>query len=154
MNAWIEILKNNDYMGAKKYLKDGADVNEANDGGESVLAMSFRYGCDMELIMLLVDNGADLYDFDEDGVSIFDMAITYDKVEIVKYLIDKGIDVNKTRRRSNFTPLMTAACYGRIEITKLLLEEGADKDAVDSKGITAAEFARKMNKNSVLKLLS
>ena len=149
----FEFLKNNDFMGVKKYIKDGADVNDANENEESVLAMSLRYKSEMDLIMLLIDNGADIYDFDEEGVSIFDMAVTYDNVEMVKYIIDDGIDVNSTQRRSGFTPLMAAACYGRIEIAKLLIENGADKNAVDSKGISVIDFARKMNKKSILALL-
>ncbi|MDT8338490.1 MAG: ankyrin repeat domain-containing protein [Sulfurimonas sp.] len=153
MNKWIELLKNNDIVGIKKYIKDGADVNEANDTGESVLASSLRYGCDFELILLLVESGADIYDFDEEGVSIFDMAVTYNNIEMVKYLISQGIDVNSTTRRSRFTPLMAAACYGRLEIAKLLLEHGADKNAVDLKGISVTDFARKTNKKSILLLL-
>ena len=68
-------------------------------------------------------------------------------------LIDNGIDVNKTHRRSGFTSLMAAACYGRAKIAKILIEHGADQNAVDSKGFSAIDFARKMNKKSVLELL-
>lgn len=153
MNKWIEFLKNNDFMGVKKYIKDGADVNDANENEESVLALALRHRCDIDLLMLLIDSGADLYDFDEEGVSIFDVAVTYNNIEIVKYLIGNGVDVNSTQRRSGFTPLMAAACYGRTEIAKLLIENGADKNAVDSKGISVIDFARKMNKKSVLALL-
>ena len=153
MNKWLDIFKNNDFISLKKYIKDGADVNDANETGESVLATSLRYKCDTDLIMFLVESGADIYDFDEEGVSIFDMAISYDNIEIVKYLIDEGIDVNITNRRSRFTPLMAAACYGRVDVAKLLIEKGADKSAVDSKGISVIDFARKMNKKSILALL-
>jgi ankyrin repeat protein len=153
VNTWIEILKNSDFIAAKKYIKDGADLNDANESAESVLAFALRVACDMDLIMLLINNGADIYDFDEEGVSIFDMAITYDNIEMVKYLIDNGIDVNKTNRRSRFTPLMVATCYGRIEVVKLLIEHGANKEAVDSQGLSVGDFARKMNKKSILKLL-
>lgn len=153
MNKWIELLKNNDYIGVKKYIKDGADLEETNDIGESVLACGIRARCDMDLLMLLVDNGADIFDFDEEGVSIFDMAITYDNIEMVNFLIEKGIDVNKTMRKSGFTALMAAACYGRVEIAKRLVEEGVNQNAVDSKGFCASDFARKMNKKSVLEVL-
>lgn len=153
MHTWIDFLKNNDYINVKKYIADGADLNEANENGESVLASSLRYRCDIDLVMLLVDNGADIYDYDEEGVSIFDMAVTYDNLEMVRFLIDRGIDVNATKRRSRFTPLMAAACYGRTEIAKLLIENGADSSAVDSKGISVIDFARKMNKKSILSLL-
>jgi len=153
MNKWLEYLKNNDFVGVKKYIKDGADVNDVNDTEESVLALSMRYMCEYDLVMLLVDAGADIYDFDEEGVSIFEMAITYDNLDMVKYLIEKGIDVNATQRRSRFSPLMAAACYGRVSIAKVLIEQGADINATDSKGISVIDFARKMNKKSILKLL-
>ncbi len=153
MYTWLELLKNNDYMGVKKYLKDGADLEETNDIGESVLACALRARCDMDLLMLLIESGADIFDFDEEGVSILDMAITYDNLEMVNYLIENGMDVNQTSRRSGFTSLMAAACYGRVEIAKILLANEVDQNAKDSKGFSAIDFARKMNKKSILKLL-
>jgi len=153
MDKWIKYLKNNDFIAVKKYIKDGASLEETNESGESVLAMSLRYKCDIDLVMLLVDSGADIYDFDEEGVSVFEMAITYGNLEMVKYMIEQGVDVNITHRRSRFTPLMAATCYGRVEVAKLLIENGAKKDATDSKGISVVDFARKMNKKSILELL-
>jgi ankyrin repeat protein len=153
MNEWLELFKNNDYIGVKKYLKNGADIDETNDIGEGVLACAMRAGCDIDLVMLLIENGADIFDFDDEGVSVFDMAITYNYIDIVNYLIEKGFDINKTTRKSGFTPLMTASCYGRVDIVKILLEQDVDQSAVDMKGFSAADFARKMNKKSVLELL-
>ena len=153
MNRWMELLKNNDFINVKRYIKSGADVNELNDMGESVLACAIRARCDMDLLKLIIDAGADIFDFDEEGVSVFDIAITYDNIDMVNYLIKNGIDVNKTHRRSGFTSLMAAACYGRVEIAKLLIEQGVDQNAVDSKGFSAVDFARKMKKKSVLELL-
>ena len=154
MNKWIELLKKNDLVGIKKYIRDGADTNEANESGESVLASSLRYRCDFDLVMLLIDSGADIFDFDEEGVSIFDMAVTYDNIEVVKYLISQGVDVNTTQRRSRFTPLMAAVCYGRVEMVEFLIEQGANTEAMDAKGISVIDFARKMNKKTILKLLN
>jgi len=153
VNKWIEILKKNDFVGVKKYIKNGGDVNNENDTGESVLAYAIRNKCDMDLLLLLVENGADIYDFDDEGVSIFDMSITYNNIEMVKFIIEKGIDVNSTNRRSRFTPLMAAVSYGRLEIVKLLLKHGADQEVVDVKGFSCIDFARKMNKKSILTIL-
>jgi ankyrin repeat protein len=153
MNKWLELLRNNDYLGIKKYLRDGGDITQTNDIGEGVLACALRAGCDMETLMLLVENGAEIFHTDDEGVSVFDIAITYDNLAFVKYLVTQGRDVNKTSRKSGFTPLMAAACYGRVEIAKYLLEQGADQLAQDTKGFTAIDFARKMNKKSILALL-
>ena len=152
MQDWIELLNNNDFIGVKKYINNGADVSQTNESGESILACALRAGCDSELLMLLIESGADIFDFDDEGVSIFDMAITYNNIEMVEYLISKGLDINKTNRKSGFTSLMAAACYGRIDIAKLLLNSGADLELRDSKGFSAIDFARKMNKKSILKL--
>ena len=153
MNKWLELLRNDDYIGIKKYLKNGANLQETNESGESVLACAIRERCEFETIMLLIESGAEIKEFDEEGVSIFDMAITYDNIKLVKYLIEHGIDINVTSRRSGFTALMAAACYGRGEITKLLLESGANKNATDAEGFKAIDFARKMNKKSIVTLL-
>jgi len=154
MNKWLELLNKQDYLGIKKYIKNGANLQETNDIGESVLTCAIRARCDMETLMLLIDNSADIFDFDDEGVSVFDIAVTYDNMEMILFLLDKGIDVNVTNRRSGFTALMAAACYGRVEIAELLLKHGADETAKDSKGFTAIDFARKMNKKSVLALLN
>ena len=153
MQKWIEILKKNDFIGVKKYIKSGGNVNDANDTGESVLAYAIRNRCDMDLLFLLVESGADIYDFDDEGVSVFDMSVTYNNIDMVNFILEKGVDVNCTNRRSRFTPLMAAVSYGRIEIVKLLLKHGADQNATDEKGFSSIDFARKMNKKSILAIL-
>jgi ankyrin repeat protein len=153
LNKWLELLKSDDYLGIKKHIQNGADLSKTNEAGESVLACALRARCDKDTLMLLIENGADIFDFDDEGVSIFDMAITYDNLEMVNYLLEKGQDVNKTTRKSGFTALMCAACYGRTEIAKVLLDHGADQNVRDNKGFSAVDFARKMNKKSILELL-
>ncbi len=153
MNKWLELLRSNDYIGIKKYIKSGANLADENDTGESVLACAMRERCDEEILNLLIESGSDIFAFDDEGVSVFDMAITYDNSFMVRYLIEQGIDINATNRRSGFTALMAAACYGRVDITKILLDYGVNQKAKDSKGFTAVDFARKMNKKSVLELL-
>jgi len=152
MNKWLELFSKDDYVGIKKYLKNGGNLEETNDLGESVLMCALRARCDIDTIMLLIESGADVFEFDDEGVSVFDIAITYDYMDIVKYIMDKGIDINKTTRRSGFRPLMTATCYGRVDIVKLLLENGANKEIKDSKGFSSVDFARKMNKKTILEL--
>ena len=76
MNKWLDLLRRNDYISIKKHIRDGADVNEKSETGESVLAYALRYRCDDDILELLIESGADVRDTDNEGVSIFDMAIT------------------------------------------------------------------------------
>lgn len=153
MEEWIRLLKANDYMGIKKYLAGGANPNATEENGESVICFAMRYGCDEEVMELLIDNGADLHHLDNEGVSVFDVAVTYNRMGIIKRLIDEGFDVNHASRHSGFTPLMGAVCYGRTEVIQMLLDKGVDVAARDRHGLSAIDFARKMHKKSILALL-
>lgn len=153
METWVTLLESNDLIGVKKYLKTGVDVNEVNDHEESVLAMALRLRCDQEIIDTLIEAGADTQEIDEEGVSIFDYTITYNNPQLFHRLLEEGVDVNLTRRKSRFTPLMAAVCYSRGEMAEALLKYGADKEAMDFKGFKAFDFARKMKKTRMLALL-
>lgn len=153
MEEWIHLLKTNDYLGVKKYLNSGGNPNATEENGESVLCFAMRYGCDDELLDLLIEKGADLGHLDNEGVSVFDVAVTYNRLTIVERLIAQGFDVNKPTRKSGFTPLMGAVCYGRTEIIQKLLDLGVDVDTRDAHGFSAVDFARKMHKKSILALL-
>ncbi|MEN8147203.1 MAG: ankyrin repeat domain-containing protein [Campylobacterota bacterium] len=153
MTKWLSILQNNDYLAAKKLIKEGGKLNARTEAGESVLAYALKSRVDQDMLELLIENGADLFYIDDEGVSIFDFAVTYNNMFMIELLLQKGKDVNDVTRKSGFTPLMAAVCYGRYDIFRLLLEAGADISAVERKGMTALDFAKKMRKTSMIKLL-
>ena len=153
MTKWLSILQNNDYMSAKKHIKDGGKLNARTESGESVLAYALKSRVDQDMLELLVENGADLFYADDEGVSVLDFAVTYNNMFMVELLLERGKDVNDVTRKSGFTPLMAAVCYGRYEIFRVLLDAGADINAAERKGMTALDFARKMRKTSMIKRL-
>jgi len=59
--------------------------------------------------------------------------------ELIKYLIDKGADVN-SKNKDGFTPLMFAGTKGRVENALLLIENGADLFAENLNQATCAHF--------------
>jgi ankyrin repeat protein len=154
MEKWIELLKANNFLGVKQYLKNGGNPNEVEENGESVLCFALRYHCDQEIFDILIDSGADLYQTDNEGVSVFDVAVTYNNLFLIERLIADGFDVNVSTRRSGFTPLMGAVCYGRHEVIQKLLDMGVDVVVRDGQGLNALDFARKMRKTSILNLLT
>ncbi len=150
---WLTLLQNSDYIGIKQYLKAGADVNERTESEENVISCALRFRCDNEIIDLLIEYGADVDACDAEGVSVFECAITYNNLKLVEYMIERGVNVNETRRKSGFTPLMAATCYGRARMLELILEAGADKKRLDNRGYSAEDFARKLQKKSMIALL-
>lgn len=154
MQEWIKLLEDNDYIGIKKQIKSGADLEACNDHDESVLALAIKMKCDEDIIDLLIESGADIHHCDDEGVSMLDFAIAYNNYDLVKRLIEEGINIDETERHSGFTPLMGAVCYNRYEILKLLLEKKPDLSARDASGYTAYTFAKKMRKQKMMDILT
>jgi uncharacterized protein len=73
-------------------------------------------------------------------------------LEIVKELIDKGVDLN-VRNKKGKTPLILAAWNGYIEISKLLIENNADLNVQDENGVTALILAAREGYTEISKSL-
>ena len=69
-------------------------------------------------------------------------AVVYARVEMVKLLLERGVDPNTpvtVNSTTGYTHLMQAASSANFEIVKLLLDAGADMNAQDDKGRTALD---------------
>ncbi|WP_289999735.1 ankyrin repeat domain-containing protein [Algoriphagus sediminis] len=65
-------------------------------------------------------------------------AITFDKQEIARELIDAGADLT-IANNDGTTPLHAAAFFGRVEIVEILLNAEADKSLKNNFGFTPRE---------------
>ncbi len=73
------------------------------------------------------------------------------RLDIVRYLLDEGADVNARERQGN-TALTEATYYGHVAIMKELLLRGADVNAVTANG-TAFDIAFSRNDSALMDLL-
>jgi ankyrin repeat protein len=63
------------------------------------------------------------------------------KVDVMNYLLDRGIDVNQ-RYKHDTTLMMWAAGYGQLDAVKALVARGGDPSLTDDRGKTALDVAR------------
>ena len=88
------------------------------------LQLAARGGC-LEVVELLVANGADVNTTDEKFQTPLQMAAYYGFVEVAVFLLSKGALVN-AGNRWQITPLHLASNFGHKDVVELLLKRGAD----------------------------
>jgi|GEM_PF-2329022 len=104
-------------------------------------------------IMKIVDGGADVNAQSRtDHSTALDVASMVGKLEVCKFLMEKGANID-SRDGLGETPLMHAAHCGKHEICVLLVENGADVNATNNGGCTALMYAAKANDIAGCKVL-
>lgn len=106
-------------------------------------------GCLQEMRVLL-DAKPTAGDFtkirDKNGCSLLALAVPNGNIDVVRYLVELGADVDSHDAKGR-TPLMEAALWSHIEIVSLLLKKGANKTLRDSNGMVAVDFANESDRN-------
>ncbi|MDG7055225.1 MAG: ankyrin repeat domain-containing protein, partial [Wolbachia endosymbiont of Menacanthus eurysternus] len=74
------------------------------------------------------------------------------ELDIVRYLVKKGANVNAKDKNGN-TPLHFATMVGKVDIAKVLLKHNADVNAENNEGRTALYYAVKYNHQKLVELL-
>ncbi len=151
----FEEIRRDSLVGAKQEIEAGEPIAQLRtESGDSVLRVAIKSGASLEMFELLVDAGADIFEVDEEGVGLIDDAIKKGRLDIVRFLVESGIDPNTTRRKSGFTPLMAAMAYGDEPIAKYLVHEcKVDTDVKDTFEKTAADYAKMTGYKHLLRIL-
>ena len=122
----------------------GIDVNVENASGETPLMMAALKG-QLERCQQLLARGAAV---NKRGWTPLHYAATGPAPTIVQLLIDKGARIEAASPNGS-TPLMMAAGYGAEANVDVLLGRGADARARNELQLSAADFARRAQRESL-----
>uniref|UniRef100_A0A093VID1 Ankyrin repeat domain-containing protein 50 n=1 Tax=Talaromyces marneffei PM1 TaxID=1077442 RepID=A0A093VID1_TALMA len=118
---------------ARMLLEKGLDPNENPEGSSLPLLLALELGPrSIKMLGLLLDHGARI---EEENTSTeyrrtaLARAAGKDDVNIVKYLLKRGADVNHAGKNSH-PPIYAAAWSGNIDSVRVLLKAGADANAL------------------------
>jgi hypothetical protein len=75
-------------------------------------------------------------------------------VDVIEFLLEKGVNINAQAGESKTSALMIAAESGQVEAVKTLIRHGADPHLKNSHGETALIIANKYGKKGVVAILS
>jgi len=92
--------------------------------------------------------------FSNDGFTPLGLACFFGHTDLVRFLVSKGADVNKSSSNSfRVAPLHSAVAISNPEITTFLLENGADPNVKQQTGVTPLHSAAHNNQPNLVKLL-
>ena len=163
-------------------LESGADVNLPQKHQQRNILrtplMLASSTSDLELVLKLLDGGANVNDQDHNGYTAFAYAAGNKEIlaaliknggninlgknpllrnirrygREVENLLEVGVDVNKPNQKG-LTPLMLAVQEGDADLVRLLLNAGARATEEDEKGRTALVFAKRKQHKEIIELL-
>ncbi|HYA64667.1 MAG TPA: ankyrin repeat domain-containing protein [Candidatus Sulfotelmatobacter sp.] len=113
--------------------------------GFPVFALACFFG-HLDTARYLYEQGADIHAIASNGTgyNALTAAVTAGHTEIVRWLLERGLDPNY-RYGPGYTPLLAAAANGHLDIVKLLLSHGADPHATSNDGKSALAVATERN---------
>lgn len=127
------------------------------EGETSLLIAMSKKKYDSNAIKILIEQeGLDVNEANERGVTPLIRAADYRDVELMRYLLDNGADVNAQcfdfTGEPEDTALMRAARYNHADAAKLLLRYGARIDIRNRYNRTAIDIARNNKAHNVILL--
>ncbi len=120
-----------------------AEVRTTRDESALMLASLKGY---LDVCKKLIARDADV---NKPGWTPLHYAATGGHLDVIRLLVEHHAYVDASSPNGS-TPLMMAAMYGTIDAVKLLLAEGADPQIKNALGLTAIDFAAKIQKDDVV----
>ncbi len=107
------------YILTPVFIEKGADVNRADDNGNTALMLHAEWYCDKEVFKAMVKAGYDVNARNRAGNTVLHYAMKNKSSEVAVYLIKKGADVNVANEKQE-TPMQIAVEKGMDEVLAFL----------------------------------
>lgn len=118
----FQTIRSGDAAGLEAMLKGGANVNATRNGYSALMAATLNGT--LEEMTLLINHGANVNYFSQDGISAIWLAVP--DTDKTMLLINKGANVQQRSREGNTVLVKLAAVPGTADLMKLLIGKGCD----------------------------
>jgi ankyrin repeat protein len=138
----------------KMLVAAGAKIDAADNHGYTPLFFA-AMNDELSAARYLLAHGADVdhVGADYNGASVLGEACYLGHMDMVKYLVSAGADINLRGGNQKMDPLFLALEGGHLDVAQYLLSAGADINLAAINGITPLNWAASMNKPEIVQLL-
>ena len=113
--------------------EDSEDEYSEDEEPTTALILASERG-ETDIVEMLLKDGANVNQHNDDGETAIDVAIEKGHTEIVGLLIDNGVDMDG--KNQYIPPLLSACGKGNTEMVKLLLDKGADINITENEDMS------------------
>ena len=131
-----EVARRGDVESLKQFLDQGADLEQLDATGETLLLSATLAG-QSNVVDLLIAKGANIHARNHNGLTALHAAAYAGHLDVADSLIKNGANVNDSANRLNTTALHLAAEENQLAVVELLLAKGATVEAEEMNGYTA-----------------
>ncbi len=121
-------------------LDNGFKIDEKKPWGQTPLDYAAQANA-LDIVKLIAGRGVDLKAASNPRFPLLHIATSGSKVDLVKYLLDQGFEMNLKDTMRQTTPLLRAVYNGNVEAARLLAQRGADVNASDVLAMTPVMLA-------------
>lgn len=155
MNALFFAVQNNNKATLEYLHQKGLDIQATDSSPHfpQTLMQKAAMAGSLECFQYLHENGGNILHRYALGASYLHAAARFGHLELVKYIVSQGIDINTTTN-ADITPIMWAGVGKHAPIIRYLAEQGAQLNIQDNwSGNTVMHFVAQMNDASLFSYL-
>ena len=130
-----DAVERGDRATIEKALERGADLQEKDDLGRTVVLLATHFAGDLDLVKLLHAKGAPVDIPDVNGRTALSFAAEDGRLDLVRWLVEQRAEIHR-RDQAGRTALFHAALNARDDVIGFLADRGAAVDARDQFGDT------------------
>ncbi|WP_425384297.1 ankyrin repeat domain-containing protein [Wolbachia endosymbiont (group B) of Eupithecia inturbata] len=148
----LTIVESGGFNEAKGLIAQGANIDTNDKNGNTLLYSAAEIG-DLNLVKLLLDNGANIEAKNgEYQATPLHGAVENYRIDVVKLLLNRGANVN-AEDKDNWTPLHYGADTNSPDIVKVLVDAHANLGAKGNYGKTPLDIAKDKGHNKIVEYL-
>ncbi len=148
----LTIVESGGFNEAKGLIAQGANIDTNDKNGNTLLYSAAEIG-DLNLVKLLLDNGANIEAKNgEYQATPLHGAVENYRIDVVKLLLNRGANVN-AEDKDNWTPLHYGADTNSPDIVKVLVDAHANLGAKGNYGKTPLDIAKDKGHNNIVECL-